>query len=258
MLRGRRSCAISERPTLSSAPENLLTPLFPLDTRNLGVHPPSDMINRSISEFSHARLPHLSTAIFLRRFLLRLPLPLCALCALCGESSFVSGPSSPNCRISTKNAKIINIPLSLSITISNIVGAPTYCKCFTNGAGALKSGPPQEDQPNTNCQLSTVNCELDLQKHAFYRGIIKYVGAPTFFITNTKSQHPPASEGGRYKNSERLLSLFSCSPLATSHSPLSLIIPVHPRNSPVSSSVDILGTVRVLSGRQGGEEGVFC
>jgi hypothetical protein len=65
MLRGRCTYAISERPTLSPAIENLLTPLFPLDTshspvtplfpldtRNRGVHPPSDMTIRPISEFS--------------------------------------------------------------------------------------------------------------------------------------------------------------------------------------------------------------
>jgi hypothetical protein len=58
-------------------------------------------------------------------------------------------------------------------------------------------------------------------------------------IANTKSQNPPASEGGLYKNSKRLLSLFSYSPPATRHSSLSLTIPVHPRHSPVSPIIPV-------------------
>jgi hypothetical protein len=224
------------------------------------------MTNHSISEFSHAPSPHLSTGIFLRRFLFRQPLPLCALRVLCGESSFFFGLSSPSRRIAAKNAKSTDIPPWLSITIINnvdastpcsrnrntknrqfldpgkvfpshyrllavdcelpsfpksfvfshhryyilnymnnkIVGAPTYCKRFATGASAL-------------CQLPTVNCKLGSQKHAFCRGIIKYVGAPTFLIlhANRKSEKPPTSEGGRNKISERFLYLLRYSPPAT-------------------------------------------
>ena|GEM_PF-6743585 len=87
---------------------------------------------------------------------------------------------------------------------NKIVGAPTYCKRFATGASAL-------------CQLPTVNCKLGSQKHAFCRGIIKYVGAPTFRILhgNRKSEKPPTSEGARYKISERFLYLLCYSPLAT-------------------------------------------
>ncbi len=69
MLRGCRSCAISERPAPSPNPKNPLsplfpldtshspvTPLFPLDTRNRGVHPSSNTSMRSISGLSPARL----------------------------------------------------------------------------------------------------------------------------------------------------------------------------------------------------------
>jgi hypothetical protein len=45
------------------------------------------------------------------------------------------------------------------------------------------------------------------------------VGAPTFLIlhANKKSQNPPASEGGLYKNSAPLFPFFSAVLLATSH-----------------------------------------
>jgi hypothetical protein len=101
-----------------------------------GGYPPSNMINRSILEFSPVLSPQLSRQIFRRHALL------CALRVLCGESSFFSWVSSPNCRIPAKNAKSANIPPWLSITIVNIVGAPTYCKWFATGASTLKSGPP--------------------------------------------------------------------------------------------------------------------
>ncbi len=72
MLKGRGSCAISERPTHSPfvSPSLLpsltplfpldtshspASPLFPLDTQNRGVHPPSNMTNRSISAMCSLR-----------------------------------------------------------------------------------------------------------------------------------------------------------------------------------------------------------
>jgi hypothetical protein len=180
MLRGRRSCAISERPTPSSAlrplatshpplatallsplfplhPRNSpVTPLFPLHTQKRGGTPSSDMTNRSISEFSPTRLPHPSTAIFLRRFLFRPPLPLCALRVLCGESSFFSGLSSPNCQILSENAKNANITLRLSITLSNNVGAPTFLprERTTENQQLIDRGTVF----SSHCGLSTANC----------------------------------------------------------------------------------------------------
>ena len=163
MLRGRGSCAISERPTplpavlslvtshppLATAPVSPIIPvhprnppvssIIPVHTQKQGGVPPSDMPNRSISEFSPTLSPQLSRQIFRRHALL------CALRALCGESSFFSALSSPNCRFPDKNEKSANIPPWLSITIINNVGAPTYCNLFTTGPSTLKSGPPQKD-----------------------------------------------------------------------------------------------------------------
>ena len=81
MLRGRRSCTISERPTTLPTPKNPLSPLFPLDTghspvtplfplhtRKRGVHPLSNIPNRSISEFFQ---PRSSRAPFVPLFPLR-------------------------------------------------------------------------------------------------------------------------------------------------------------------------------------------
>ena len=90
------------------------------------------MINRSISEFSPTLSPHHSRQIFRRHAFF------CALRALCGESSLLSVLSPPNCRISAKNARSTNIPLWLSITIVNIVGAPTYCKWLATGPSPLR------------------------------------------------------------------------------------------------------------------------
>ena len=177
MLRGRCSCAISERLTPSPTSQNPLSPIIPVHPKNPPVSPiipvhtqkqggggcffelstghpirdahperarrggraegslpsrSSNMINPSISEFSPTLLSRLSRQIFRRHALL------CALRALCGESSFFSVLSSPTCRISAKNAKSSNIPHWLSITIVNIVGAPTYCKSITTGPSPLR------------------------------------------------------------------------------------------------------------------------
>ncbi len=108
-----------------------------------------------------------------------------------------------------------------------IVGAPTFVTLLTTTSTPKnrsedrplhkkKHGPPQKDGPYTNCELSTVNCEQDSPKHAFYREIIKYVEAPTFWSaaagrrfcdgsTATKVSFfaglngPPPSCGGRAK-----------------------------------------------------------
>ncbi len=89
---------------------------------------------------------------------------------------------------------------------NNIVGAPTYCKCLATGARSLKSGPPQKHVPRTNCELLAVNGKQGSAKHAFYRGIIKNVGAPTFLTSLTTSRtnanHPgrgPLQLQGREK-----------------------------------------------------------
>ena len=143
MLRGRRSCTISERPTLSPTSQSPLTPLFPLDTshfpvtplfplhtRNRGVTPPSNMTNRSISEFSQ---PRSSAAPFVPLFPLRssaysAPLRYLFSCLAkpYRESSSPSSRISPNSQIPAKNAKSPNITLRVTIILINNVGAPTF------------------------------------------------------------------------------------------------------------------------------------
>ena len=123
MLRGRCSCAISDRPTplpallslvtirpllVSShfepstfnferfspltplfpldASHSPVTPLFPLDTRNRWVHPPSNMTNRSIPESSPTGLLVLSSRFSQSPSRLRPHARLCALRVLCGEA----------------------------------------------------------------------------------------------------------------------------------------------------------------------------
>ncbi len=78
---------------------------------------------------------------------------------------------------------------------NNIVGAPTYCIWFTTGASIFKVGPPQKDGPYKNCALPTVNCEHDLPNRAFYRGIIKFVGAPTYASCSQQRANPRAQSG---------------------------------------------------------------
>ena len=130
------------------------------------------MISRSISEFSPTRLPHLSTAIFLRRFLFRAPLPLCALRVLCGESSFFSGFSSPNCQISAKNAKSANITLRLSIILSNNVGAPTLLisarPLFSANLCVLCASALSFSFSVPDFQLSTLNFQPSLPRKSNY------------------------------------------------------------------------------------------
>src|SRR5271157_3982380 len=159
MLRGRCSCAISDRPTASSAlrllatshslarrsfggggplATALLTPLFPLDTQKQGGRGVSfvasfasltsfasfsAMTTRSISEFSTTRssAAPIFSAFSLRSSAHSAPLSylFCCLSALRGESTFFSGLCSPNCRIPAKNAKSANITLRLSIIVIN-------------------------------------------------------------------------------------------------------------------------------------------
>src|SRR5208283_739317 len=67
------------------------------------------------------------------------------------------------------------------------------------------------------------------------------VGAPTFLSLHTigRSQKRSASERSPCTNFEPVSSFFSDPLLATSHSPLNLIIPVHPRYSPVSPIIPV-------------------
>ncbi len=107
---------------------------------------------------------------------------------------------------------------TLTYINNNIVGAPTYCKSLATGARTPNSGPPKKDGPYKNCELSTVDCRLALAKHAFCRGMIKYVGAPTCLISSRPSSLRVSAFSAplRYL----FLSLFRYSPPATGHSPL--------------------------------------
>ena len=148
MLRGRCSRAISGRPTPSSfasfSLSRPLTPLFPLHpikspasalfplhTQKQGGTPSCGMTNRSISEFSLAlsSASPLFSAFSLRSSAHSAPLRYLFFChclpVLHGASTFLSGSSAPNCQFSAINDKSANIPLRLSIILSNIVGAPT-------------------------------------------------------------------------------------------------------------------------------------
>src|SRR5208283_2015649 len=133
MLRGRRSCAISGLPTPSPALQSLLTPLFPLLTRNTPVSPFFPLLTQkqggggpetSLFSFSANRTIARSRPLGSSR------LRLCALGVLCGESLFNSGDSAPNFQIPAKNTETAYITVPLSIIILNIVGAPT---CFRTG-----------------------------------------------------------------------------------------------------------------------------
>ncbi len=191
MLRGRCTCTISERltPSLSlrllatSHPPlatSSLTPLFPLHPRNSPVSPIIPLHTQKQG----------------------------------GGADLLRDAFSPNSFVFSRHSNYI-----LHYTNNKIVGAPTYCTWLATGAGTLKNGSSQKEGPYTNCELSSVNCEQDSPKHAFYREIIKYVGAPTYLIprTSRKLQSLPASEGGLYKNFQPLLPFFSALLLATSH-----------------------------------------
>jgi len=176
MLRGRCSCAISGRPTASSfvfssllrpltplvpldASHSPASPLFPLLTQKQGVYPPSNMINRSISEFSLAlsSASPLFSVFSLRSSAHSAPLRYLFFChclpVLHGASTFLSGISAPNCQFSAINDKSANITLPLSIILSNIVGAPTFS--FLHAIERLQPPPAPEGGPFTSFELST-------------------------------------------------------------------------------------------------------
>ena len=152
MLRGRGSCTISERPTPSSTLKTPLSPTIPVHPRNSPVTPLFPL---------HTQKQGGGGCFFTFH---------CRLSTVGCELSF-----PPNSFVFSHQYYYL-----LHYMTNNIVGAPTYCKRLTTGANTLKSGPPQKDGPYKDCELSAVVCRLALAKHAFYREIIKNVGAPTF------------------------------------------------------------------------------
>jgi|SRR5208282_2735630 len=122
MLRGRCSCAISERPTRSPASQSPLTPLFPLHTRNSPVTPffPLHTQKQGGRGSEISPVPFSADLITARSCHLRSSrLRLCALRVLRSESPLCSERFTPNCQITAENAKIACITLRLSITIIN-------------------------------------------------------------------------------------------------------------------------------------------
>jgi len=168
MLRGRCSCAIPTRPTPSPAFQLPLTPLFPLLPGNPSVTSLFPLLTQKQGRggaFSFA-----SSASF---------------------TSFSSFSLSPNPFLFSRRRYYI-----LNYMYNNIVGAPTYCKWLTTGASTPKCGPPQKDGPYTHwgtiyrAPTGDVNWERALRERAFYRGIIKYVGAPTYAPCTEQRPNP--------------------------------------------------------------------
>jgi len=172
MLRGRRSCAISERATPSPASRNPLSPLFPLHPRNSSVTPLFPLHTQKQGGGAHF------SALLLH------------------SSSMLSVSSVVN-------------PLS-NADDSNRVEIST-----------------------ASCELSTVNCERASQKPPFARELIEYVGAPTFLSLDRTTTNQQLIDRGTVFSSHCGLSTVNC------FSPLSPIIPVHPRNAPVSPIIPV-------------------
>ena|SRR5208282_318894 len=146
MLRGRRSCTISERTTPAPSSKNPLSPLFPLHPENLLVTPLFPLLTQK-----------------------------------------QGGGGTQNIRISFALT-------AAAVPVSNTGDSNRLVQERTTSEGV----------PYTNCKPIPI-------KPPFTRELIEYVGAPTFLIlwANEKSQNPPASEGGLYKNFQPLSSLFS-------------------------------------------------
>src|SRR5208337_639895 len=159
MLRGRRFCAISDRPTPSPfASSSLfppLTPLFPLDASHSPVTPLFPLLtqkqggtplpwydqscqfgitsNSIFSRCSPSRRPTLLRALSVRRL---------SRSGRDGESLFSSGDSVPNFRIPAKNTETAYITVPLSIIILNIVGAPTFLRLHASARLQEQSPSP--------------------------------------------------------------------------------------------------------------------
>ena len=192
MLRGRRSCAISERPQtlalclfFAFAPTNSFASpsckpfspnsfISPTYAKTGGYPPSTSMTKRSNSGFPVARSS--TDTFFLPSSLPSValsspnqsPIPLRRLCSLCGEPFSVSSAlasasrhclelSSPNCQMSAKIAKSAYITSWLSITIINNVGAPTF----------LHPAPPLYSfRLLLNSKLPTENSKLSKSNHS--------------------------------------------------------------------------------------------
>jgi hypothetical protein len=127
MLRGRCSCAISARPTPSPAFQSLLTPLFPLLTRN---SPVSSFVSPTYAKTGgwggveilpkpmpfHRRTPQ-------SRAFRIWPLPTSHSSR---ATSHCLKNSAPNSRLSAVNGKPAFLRPAFTITSIDIVGAPTF------------------------------------------------------------------------------------------------------------------------------------
>jgi hypothetical protein len=119
MLRGHRSCTISERPTPSSTLKIPLSLIIPVHPRNSPVSPIIPVHTQKQGGGGHfSALPLHSSSV---------------------------------------------------ISVSSVVNQPSDAV----DSNRLKISA-------ANCELPTANCSLASQKPPFCRGIIKYVGAPTF------------------------------------------------------------------------------
>ena len=167
MLRGRYSCAISGLPTSSPASKNPLSPIIPVDPGNSPVSPVIPVHTQKQGGGGH-----LSHDAF-------------------SSNSFVFS------RRSNYMLNYMNI---------YIVGAPTFVTLLTRVVDTFKSGPPPKFGPYTSCELSTMNCAFDSLKRAFYRELIKIVGAPTFVILLRTTRTP------KNRSEDRPLHVRKCGP----------------------------------------------
>ena len=203
MLRGRCSCAISERPTSPSfATSSLLrplTPLFPLDARHSPVSPLFPLHAQKQWGYPSAHSLEGPPSGMTSRPISEMPLP---------------GP------ISVPFASSV---LSVSGPCPDPVGMVSFLSAAFSGSPLTPAIPALLATPALRIVPAPI-CTTTSRIH---------VGAPTFLSLHTigRSQKRPASERGPCTSFE-LLTL-------NRSSPLSLIIPVHPGNSPVSPMIPV-------------------
>ena len=159
MLRGHRSCAVSERPRpsffVSSSLYCPLTPLFPLHMRHSPVSPFFPLLTQKQGGGVHFPVHHSPPSLPLlpSRSPLATRLPAAA-SAEEGHSPLTPIIPAP---LATAALRVVPAPI-FTTTASTHVGAPTIL--FRERTTARQQFPDRRAMLSSNCALLTVDCEL--------------------------------------------------------------------------------------------------
>ncbi len=209
MLRGCCTCTISElathSPFVSSSLSRSLTPLFPLDASHSSVSPlfPLDTQNRGVPPSSNMTNRSIS------------------------ESSPARSSAAPHFSAFPLRSSVHSAPPCPAL---RGVRHPFFYHCLSalRGASSLFSGLSSSNRRISAENAKSINITLRLSII-----VSNIVGAPTFLSRDRTTKDQQLIDPATVFSSHCGLSTMNC------FSPLTPIIPVHPRHSPVSPIIPV-------------------